>query len=102
MMNTKFVLRRSVVVLAFAFALGSSALSTNAFAAGGVLERGRVVTHANAHRSDRVGRSGHEWDPWGHWGAYYGPMVHVDVTGVMRRVKVLSVMHVTAQRNALA
>ena len=63
MMNTKFVLRKSVVVLAFAFALGSSALSTNAFAAGGVLEGGRVVTHANAHRSDRAGRSGHEGIP---------------------------------------
>ena len=76
-MDIKFVLRRSiVVVLAFAFALGSSAVSTNAFAAGGVLERGRVVTHANAHRNNRVGHSGHELDPWGHWGAYYGPMVH--------------------------
>jgi hypothetical protein len=76
-MDTKFVLRRSiVVVLAFAFALGSSAVSSNAFAAGGVLERGRVVTHATAHRNNRVGHSGHELDPWGHWGAYYGPMVH--------------------------
>ena len=75
-MNTKFVLRRSVVVLAIAFALGSSALSTNAFAARGGLERGHVATYANAHRNDHVGHSGHEWDPWGHWGAYYGPMVH--------------------------
>jgi hypothetical protein len=74
-MNTKFVLRRSAV-LAIAFALGSSALSTNALAARGGLERSHVATYANAHRSDRVGHSGHEWDPWGHWGAYYGPMVH--------------------------
>jgi len=77
-MDTKFVLRKSIVVVlafAFAFALGSSAVSTNAFAAGGVLERGRVVTHATTHRN-RVGHSGHELDPWGHWGAYYGPMVH--------------------------
>jgi hypothetical protein len=34
------------------------------------LERGHVATHANAHRSDPVGQSGHEWDPWGHWSAY--------------------------------
>jgi hypothetical protein len=20
-------------------------------------------------------RSGYQWDPWGHWGNYYGPMV---------------------------
>jgi len=40
-MNTKFVLRRSVV-LAIAFAPGSSALSTNALAARGGLERGHV------------------------------------------------------------
>jgi hypothetical protein len=59
-MNTKFVLPRSIAVLAIAFALGSSALSTNVFSAG------RVAPLANAHRSDRVG----------HWGAYYGPMVH--------------------------
>ena len=37
-----------------------------------------------AHRSDRNlnglgyerhawGQRSHEWDPWGHWGAYYGP-----------------------------
>jgi hypothetical protein len=19
---------------------------------------------------------GHQWDPWGHWGSYYGPMIH--------------------------
>jgi hypothetical protein len=72
-MNTKFVLRRSVV-LAVAFALGSS-LSTNALAARG-LERGHVAIYANTHRSDRVGHRGHESDPWGHWDAYYGPMVH--------------------------
>jgi len=75
-MNTRFVLRRSVAVLAIAFALGSPAHSTNAFAVGGVLERGRVATHANAHRADRAGQGSHEDDPWGHWGSYYGPMVH--------------------------
>ena len=20
--------------------------------------------------------SGYQWDPWGHWGSYYGPMIH--------------------------
>ena len=25
---------------------------------------------------DRVGQSGHEWDPWGRWDAYYGPKAH--------------------------
>ena len=48
-MDIKFVLRRNVVVLAISFALGSSALSINAFAARGDLERGHVATHANAH-----------------------------------------------------
>jgi hypothetical protein len=57
-MNTKFVLSRTVVVLAIALALGSSALSTNAFAARAGLERGHVATRANGHRSDRVGQSG--------------------------------------------
>jgi hypothetical protein len=72
----KFVLRRSVVVLAIGFAFGGSAVSTSAFAAGSVLYGGRLAIHANANRGDRVGQGGHEWDPWGHWGAYYGPVVH--------------------------
>ena len=89
-MTTKFVLRKSMVILAIAIALGGSVLPTNAFAAGGVLEGGRIATDADSHRSDRVrrgherayewqpqGPSGHEWNPWGHWGAYYGPMIHV-------------------------
>ena len=87
-MTTKFVLRKSMVILAIAFALGGSALPSNAFAAGRVSEGGRIVTDVNAHGSERFrqghergyewqpqGRSGHEWDPWGHWGGYYGPMV---------------------------
>ena len=84
-MTTKLVLSKSMVILAIAFALGGSALSTNASAAGGVLEVGRITTDAG-HRVDRVrqghergyacqpqARSGYEWDPWGHWGGYYGP-----------------------------
>ena len=86
MMNAKFVLHKSVVVLAIALALSGSTLPTNAFAIGDVLDGGRIVTDANAERSDRVrqghdrrherepqGQSGHEWDPWIHWGGYYGP-----------------------------
>jgi hypothetical protein len=69
-MNTKFVLPRSIAVLAIAFALGSSALSTNVFAAG------RVAPLANAHPQRPRWGERHQWDPWGHWGAYYGPMVH--------------------------
>ena len=88
MMNAKFVLRKNVVVLAIAFAISGPALPTKAFAVGGVLEGGRLVTDANAQRSDRVHQgherhddwkpqgqnSGHEWDPWIHWGGYYGPL----------------------------
>ena len=74
-MNTRLVLRRSIAILAIAVASGSSALSTNAFAGSGVSKGGHVATHADVHRSDRAGQGGHEWDPWGHWGSYYGPMV---------------------------
>ena len=21
-------------------------------------------------------KRGDQWDPWGHWGSYYGPMIH--------------------------
>ena len=86
MMNAKFVLRKNVVVLAVAFAISGPALPTKAFAVAGVLEGGRLVTDANAQRSDRVrpGRerrhawkpqeqSSYEWNPWIHWGGYYGP-----------------------------
>jgi hypothetical protein len=42
----------------------------------------RAATHARGKQSydyDRVpldtqGR-GDQWDPWGHWGSYYGPMI---------------------------
>ena len=78
-MNTKFVLRRSVVVLAIAFALGSYAISTNAFAARGGLERGHVATHANAHRSDPLVIAATSGIPGAIGGAYYGPMVHASL-----------------------
>jgi hypothetical protein len=39
-----------------------------------------TANHARAklnHTYDRgLGqRSGYQWDPWGHWGSYYGPML---------------------------
>ena len=82
MMNAKLVLGKSVVVLAIAFALSGPALPTNAFAVDSVLEGGRIVTDANAdvrqaherhHERKPQGQSGYEWDPWIHWGGYYGP-----------------------------
>jgi hypothetical protein len=30
----------------------------------------------NYHRPRHGGR-GYQWDPWGHWGAYYGPMIGI-------------------------
>ena len=79
------MLRKTTVVLAIAFALSGSTLPTNAFAASSTFGGGRMASGAKAtHRSDRDlngldykrhawGRRSQEWDPWGHWGAYYGP-----------------------------
>jgi hypothetical protein len=82
------MLRKTVVVLVIALGLGSSGLSTSAFArglgGGGVgsdhwasgfggrrdgAERGGV---SGLHRATH-GNGRH--DVWGHWGAYYGPMI---------------------------
>ena len=46
-------------------------------------EQARVRPTANHvraklnHNYDRglTQRSGYQWDPWGHWGSYYGPMI---------------------------
>jgi hypothetical protein len=67
-----------MVALAIAFALSGFTLPTNAFAAGS------TFSAKAAHRSHRIlnghdyerhawGRPSYEWDPWHHWGAYYGP-----------------------------
>lgn len=79
------MLRKTMVVLAVAFALGGSALSTSATALGSAFGGGRRASGGYASHSDRIGnfhrgllhshRRGYEWDPWGHWGAYYGPML---------------------------
>ena len=79
------MLRKTMVALATALALGGSALPTSAFALGSAFGGGRMAGGGYAYHSDRVrdygevraancGR-GYEWDPWGHWGAYYGPML---------------------------
>jgi hypothetical protein len=80
-----FMLCRTMVVLAIALAVSGYTIPTNAFAAGSTFEGGRMASGAKAaHRSGRVlngydderhagGRHGYQWDPWGHWGAYYGP-----------------------------
>jgi hypothetical protein len=87
------MLCRTIGFLAIAFALGGYTLPTAAFAASGTFEGGRVIAGGakTAHRGGRSlnrydyepnrydsqrhawGRPAYEWDPWGHWGAYYGP-----------------------------
>ena len=77
-------MRKAMVVAAVAFALGGSALSTNAYAlasayGGGHSASGGDASHVgNSHRRLRNShRRGYERDPWGYWGAYYGPMITV-------------------------
>src|SRR5262249_18510046 len=79
----KVMLRKTMVALAIAFALGGSALPTSAFALGGAFGGGRMAGGGYAYHSVRSlqrgflhshGR-GYQWGPWGHWGAYYGPML---------------------------
>jgi hypothetical protein len=81
------MLRKTIVVLAIALVLGSSALSTSAFArrsGGGRIADdgcGRIAGDDHCHYGGHVsgllgGLQGYgQRDVWGHWGAYYGPMV---------------------------
>jgi hypothetical protein len=77
-------LRKTMVVVAVAFALGGSALSTNAFALASAYGGGHLPNGGAASNSNHVGRSygglfhrrGRGYG-WGHWGAYYGPMITV-------------------------
>ena len=87
------MLRNSIVVLAIVLVFGSSGLSTNAFARGGGGEGdvfrgnhfGGDFGHTPGHGYDGYGnrasglRGGFRGyarrDVWGHWGAYYGPMI---------------------------
>jgi hypothetical protein len=91
------MLRKITVALAIAFVLESATLSTGAFASdddlGGRAEgsRGDYVTHSmgrgrTADHDPAYSRRARNWsdrfgayaprDVWGHWGTYYGPMVH--------------------------
>ena len=77
--------RKTIAALAIAFALGGSSLPTSAFALARAFGSDRVASGGNAYHSDRVSNlhrwllPGHgqryQWDPWGHWGSYYGPML---------------------------
>ena len=66
-------MRKAIAALAIAFALGGSCLSTCAFA----LANAYHGDHAsNVHRRVLPSHErGQQRDPWGHFGAYYGPMV---------------------------
>ena len=111
-MNTKFVLRRTVVVLAIALALGSSALSPNhsrpvAAWNAVMLPPTPMPTAAIAlviaATSGIPGAIGAPTTvPWFTRRLDHVVVFDVDVTDVTRRVRVLSVMHVTARQNALA
>jgi hypothetical protein len=91
------MLRNATVVLAIVLVLGSSGLSTSAFARGGAygdggggdsfrgdhFGGGLGVTpgdgydgYGNRASGLRGGFRGYGGrDGWGHWGAYYGPMI---------------------------
>jgi hypothetical protein len=89
------MLRNAMVVLAIVLALGSSGLATSAFARGGGYggqADGFRVDHFgggfsgtrgdgyggydNRASGSRDGFHGYsDRDVWGHWGAYYGPMI---------------------------
>jgi hypothetical protein len=79
------MLRKTMVASAIALALGSSALSTSAFARGG-FGGGHTTIRRDADHNGYFSRLPHRgllqcygcgYDPWGHWGAYYGPMITV-------------------------
>jgi hypothetical protein len=89
------MLRNTTVVLAILLALGSSGLSASAFARGGgygvgsdgfrgnQFDSGFDVTpsegygaYGNRASGLHGGSRGYgDRDVWGHWGAYYGPMI---------------------------
>jgi hypothetical protein len=73
---------KTMTALVIALALGSSALCTSAFArGGGGLGGGHVARGGYGGYGGRVnslhgGSNGYgRGDVWGHWGAYYGPMI---------------------------
>jgi hypothetical protein len=89
------MLRNAIVVLGIVLVLGSTGLSTSAFARGGSYGGGGEGFRGN-HFGDRFGGTPGDGyggygnrasglggsfrgyggrDVWGHWGAYYGPMI---------------------------
>jgi hypothetical protein len=54
MMNSRLMLRKIIVVVAIASALGGSVLPTSAFARGSTFGDGRVASGANVDRNHRV------------------------------------------------
>ena len=97
------MLRNAIVVLAIVLVLGSSGLSTSAFARGGGYGRGGGSVGFRGNHfgggfggtpSDGYGGYGNRAsvlrgglrgyagrDVWGHWGAYYGPMIPTGAGG---------------------
>ena len=84
-MKGKIMLRKTIAALAITLALGGSSLPASAAAPASAFGGERIASGGNAHHNDRVsnlhrgllpshGRS-YQWDPWGHWGSYYGPMI---------------------------
>ena len=82
--------RNTIVVLAAAFALGGSAISSDAFAHGsgyggrngnhvaGDFRAGRTaVDGCYGGHDGRVVPGDQRGDVWHHWGAYYGPMIGI-------------------------
>ena len=79
------MLRSKMAVFAIAFTLSVPSLVTDAVAASSSFGDGHIARGAKAvHQGSRVlsgndyethpwGRRSYKWDPWGHWGAYYGP-----------------------------
>lgn len=74
-MKGKVMLRKTIVALTVAFALGGSALPTSAFAIAGAGNADHADRVSNLHRAHPNHGHGYQWDPWGHWGGYYGPMI---------------------------
>jgi hypothetical protein len=79
------MLRKIMIVLALAFAIDCSAPSPSGYARGDLGGRHLAVGRGGDH-SGHVGRLSYRgllqcygcaYDPWGHWGSYYGPMIAI-------------------------
>jgi hypothetical protein len=75
------MLRKITVVFVVALSLGSFGLSTGALARGGGSGGDHVAGGVETRRAGGSVSGLHRFhgdarpDVWGHWGAYYGPMV---------------------------